>query len=213
MRIRVTPQILSNTRRKAGLPAKGGSLVNYLQNRNAGGTSRLGAMNARCGASNRILRSGYEKLQTSAEELIGQAGKLSRKVEEGLTDISSDVSDFVGKFNTALKNLKSSSGVLNEYYHQTMKETVLGNQGALADIGITVASDGALTLNKDKLAEADTDAVKKVFGGDSEFLKRVSAVASRTADNAKAGAASFSSQYNAAGDITNSYLSRFNYKR
>lgn len=213
MRIRVTPQILNNTRRRGGLPARGGSLADYLKSGKSAGTSRLSAMNAHSAASSRMLRSGYEKLESSAELLKEKVGLLASKVDKGVTDVSSDVSDFVNKFNDTMKNLKSSSGVLNEYYRQTMKETALGSQSELSEIGITVATDGSLSLNKDKLAGAEAEKVKKVLGGASDFVKRVSAVAERVADNAKASVASVSSQYNASGDITNSYLSRYNYRR
>lgn len=213
MRIRVTPQILNNTRRRAGLPSRGGSLADYLKSGKSAGTSRLDAMNARSVSSGRMLRSGYEKLESSADLLKEKLGLLASKIDKGVTDVSSDVSDFVNKFNDTMKNLKSSQGVLNEYYRQTMKETAMGSQSELGEIGITVATDGSLSLNKDKLAGADAEKVKKVLGGASDFVKRVSAVAERAADNARASAASVSSQYNSSGDITNSYLSKFNYRR
>lgn len=213
MRIRVTPQILNNTRRRAGLPERGGSLASYLKSGKTGGASRLSAMNARTAASGRTLRNGYEKLESSADLLSEKLSKLSLKADMGSGDISSDVSDLVKHFNDTMKNLKSSSGVLNDYYRQTMKETALGSKDVLEEIGVTVSADGSLSLDKDKLAGADADAVKKALGGSGDFVKRVGAVASRVVDNAKAGMASFSSQYNASGNIMNSYLSRLNYRR
>ena len=71
--------------------------------------------------------------------------------------------------------------------------------------------DGSLSLNQDKLAGAEEETVKKVLGASGDFYKRVTAVASRAADNARANAESISSQYTAAGGLlTGSYLSRYN---
>ena len=108
--------------------------------------------------------------------------------------------------------MKKTSGILNNYYHQTMREIATTNKSALAEIGITVRTDGTLSVNKEKLAEADQEKIKKVLGGESDFAKRMDAVASRVADNAAAGAASAASQYNSSGYLANSYLSRYNFR-
>ena len=115
-------------------------------------------------------------------------------------------------FNDTLKCLKKSSGVLNDFYRQSMKESVMGQKKELEEIGITVGTDGSLSLNKDKLAEADAEKVKKLLGTSSTFAKRVNAVASRAADNARANAESASSRYTASGGIASSYLSRYNFR-
>ena len=104
------------------------------------------------------------------------------------------------------------SGVLNDYYRQALKETVTGSKEELEEIGITVGTDGSLSLNKGKLAEADEEKVKKLLGASSDFVKRINAVASRVSDNAKANMESASSRYNASGGLSNSYFSRYNFR-
>ena len=116
-------------------------------------------------------------------------------------------------FNETLSELKGASGVLNQYYYQTMKETSTGNQNALAEIGITVAADGRLSVNREKLENADAEKVKKLLGSQGDFLKKVSFVATRVSENARASAASLSNTYNSRGDLSNSYLSRISYRR
>ena len=118
----------------------------------------------------------------------------------------------VSDFNSTLKYLRQNSGVLNEYYRQSLKETAATNKKELEEIGISVSNDGSLTLNQEKLAEADEDKVRKMLGTDSDFIKRINAVASRAADNARANAESVSSQYNAAGGLASSYLSKYNFR-
>ena len=118
----------------------------------------------------------------------------------------------MSNFNDTLDYLKQSSGILNDYYRQSMKEIATTNKSALEEVGITVRTDGTLSLDKDKLAGADEEKIKKALGASSDFAKRMEAVASRAADNAKASAQSVASQYTSSGALANSYLSKYNFR-
>ncbi len=213
---RTTTQMLNNSRRKTMISSsRRNALLSAASNQNAGlKNTRMGMMNANSVLSARLLRSNYQKLERSATSLTEQTKLLAEKADAGgdpakLTNTAANV---VKHFNDTLDGLKQSSGILNEYYRQTMKEIAVTNKSVLAEIGIAVKADGSLSLNKDKLAAADQEKVKKVLGADSDFAKRLDAVASRAADNAKAGAASASSKYNSSGNLANSYLSRYNFR-
>ncbi len=65
-------------------------------------------------------------------------------------------------------------------------------------------------LDKEKLEAADGETIKKVLGSSGDLAKRIKAIASRVADNAKVNMETVSNQYNSAGGMANSYLSRFN---
>ena len=213
---RTTTQMLNNSRRKTMISSsRRNALLSAASNQNAGlKNTRMGMMNANSVLSARLLRSNYQKLERSATSLTEQTKLLAEKADAGgdHAKLTGTAANVVKHFNDTLDGLKQSSGILNEYYRQTMKEIAVTHKSVLAEIGIAVKADGSLSLNKDKLAAADQEKVKKVLGADSDFAKRLDAVASRAADNAKAGAASASSKYNSSGNLANSYLSRYNFR-
>lgn len=215
MRIRVSTQTLSNNRKRNGLPAGSGSLLDYVRQNRSGGSSRLSAMNTFTNGvrGNRLIGSRYEKLDTTAGELADRAKLLGTAVDGEDKNIVDQAVKMADSFNETLNQLKDASGVLNQYYYQTLKETSTGNLNALEEIGIKVAADGRLSINREKLESADAEKVKALMGSQGEFLKKVSFVASRAADNAQASASSLSNRYNSRGDLSNSYLSRISYRR
>nr|WP_300842387.1 hypothetical protein [uncultured Acetatifactor sp.] len=207
---RMTTNMLSSSRRKAGLSARKSPFLSTLQNKK--GLSGLALLNANSVQSARLARSSYDNLQRSSKSLAEELSLLGEKVDLGGKDITATASNMVGDYNDTMKYLKQISGVLNDYYRQTLKETVTGSKEELEEIGITVGTDGSLSLNKGKLAEADEEKVKKLLGASSDFVKRINAVASRVSDNAKANMESASSRYNASGGLSNSYFSRYNFR-
>lgn len=213
MRLRVTSQMLNNNRRRAGMSSRGSSLLNYVNGNGAGGSSRLNAMNTGSARANRLMASSYEKLQKSSVKLTDQAKVLSEKVDAKDEKITDQADKLVDCFNDTLSNLKQASGVLNQYYYQTLRDVSLEKKEALEEIGITVGSGGSLTLNREKFESADREKVEKLLGSEGDFMKRMNYVASRVSDNAKTNAESLSSRYNSRGDISSSYLSRINYRR
>ena len=200
-------------RRRAGVSSRN-TLLSSVRSRRKGITgtgSRMDRMNASSVQSARLARGSYDRLRKSSDSLTEQVKLLAEKVDAGGKDIPSTAAKVVEDFNDTLKYLRQTSGVLNDFYRQSLKETVAGKRKELESIGISVAMDGSLSLNQDKLAGAEEETVKKVLGASGDFYKRVTAVASRAADNARANAESISSQYTAAGGLlTGSYLSRYN---
>lgn len=204
--------MLSNSRRRAGLTTRRGSLLNSVRTGGTGTASRLNVLNANSIQSAKTARVGYERLQKSADSLAEQMALLAEKADDGTKDVGSTAEKVVDDFNATMKYLQQNSGVLNDYYRQSMKELTESSKEQLSEIGISVGKDGSLTLNKDKLAAADPETVKKVFGTGGVFAKRIASIAPRIADNAKVNVETCSSQYNASGGIANSYLSRFNFR-
>ncbi len=172
----------------------------------------MDVLNAGSVQSARLARVSYEKLQKASDSLTERLSLLGEKANLEGKDVTGTAADMVKDFNDTMKYLKEVSGVLNNYYHQSMKEVVTSGREELEEIGITVGGDGTLSLDKNKLAEADAEKVKKVLGTSGDFVKRITAVASRVADNARANAESVSSQYNSRGGLANSYFSRYNFR-
>lgn len=207
MHMRVTSQRLNTSKRKAGLSAGRSSLFSRLGQR--GGTSRLSAPGAASSRSAQLKKSSYAKLEKSADALADAVSKLMAKTEDG-TELGGEAEKLAEEFNGTLKLLKQADGMLNEYYRQSLKEISTNSRNVLEEIGITVAADGTLSVNKEKLGSADGEKVKRLLGSNGDFAKRVGFVASRVADNAAASAQSVSGRYNAGGELVNSYLSRYN---
>lgn len=208
--------MVNNSRRKTGLPtsrkSNSNSLVNYLQKDGLGINSRLGAMNATNIQASRTEKNNAAKLQSSSTQLTQQLQLLGEKVDGGSNTIVSTVESVITNYNETSKNLTKVSGVLNDYYRQSMRDVVLANKEALAEIGITMSASGSLALDKEKLESADAEKVKKLLGTEGDFVKRLGMVASRVSDNATASVESTSSSYNSSGNLMNSYLSKHNYR-
>lgn len=210
---RTTTQMLNHSRRRTTLSAsRRSSLLSAVRNNSGLKNTRLGQMNMGSVQSARLLRNKYMKLENSASTLMEQTKLLAEKADMEGKDLSTTAASVVQSFNDTLDQLKDTSGILNHYYQQTMKEITATNKSALEEIGITVRTDGRLLLDKEKLAAADPEKVKKTLGASGDFAKRMDAVASRVADNAAASASSASSQYSSQGGLVNSYLSRYNFR-
>lgn len=215
--MRITTGMLKIAHKRSGSIQKGSSLLNYVGKTGAG-TSRMNAM-AAANARNmsvfgnmRLDKSNYEKLEKSADELTDAVSDLASKVDSGAEDVSGEAALAVDKFNENLKNLKVTPGVLNQFYYQSMKEISVANRSELEEIGISVAEDGTLTLNKQKLASADGKKVAKLLGSGGDFSLRVRQVSSRVADNAGVNAQTVSSRYTAKGRVADSYINRYNFR-
>lgn len=210
--MRITTGMLNMARRRTGRSANGESLLNYVRQQKGGSKSRLNIRNA--AAENRAAqmeKTGYDKLKRSADTLAGAVSSLAAGVDGESRDIADKAAVLAAQFNQTMKNLKGVSGSLNQMYSQTLKEAVQDGREALEEIGISVGADCSLKIDREKLAGADKDKIKKLLGSEGEFAKKVGYVASRVADNAEANAGSASSRYTAKGRMANSYLSRFNY--
>lgn len=210
--MRITTGMMKMAHRRSGSTQKGSSLLNYVGKKGSA-ASRLNAMNASATSvrSAKIEGANYDKLERSADGLTSAVSALAAKVDSGSENLVSEAASMVEKYNETLKNLKNASGTLNQFYHQNMKDIAETNRSGLEEIGITVAADGSLTLNKEKLAAADGEKVKKLLGSRGDFAQRASLVSSRVADNAGVNADSISSRYNGKGSIANSYLNRYNF--
>lgn len=208
---RTTTQMLSNSRRRAGLNTRRASVLGSSQ-KNGTIASRLSVLNANSIQSTATARAGFERLQKSAASLAEQMALLAEKAEDPEKEIGSTAANMVENFNTTLKYLQQNSSVLNDYYRQSMKEIAASNKSELSEIGISVGTDGSLSVDKAKLAEADREKVKKILGTEGTFAKRVNSVASRVADNARVNVETASSRYNSAGNIANSYMSKYNFR-
>ncbi len=215
--MRISTQMLNESARKAGLPINSTSLVNYL-NGNSSDTL-LNALN-KSGTTDAATKTRYEKLEKAADQLseaasvfmtTGEKSLFSKARESGDSqDIYNAVEDMVGKYNSTIMALKNTPSTLNDYYSQMLKSAVSDSKGALESIGITVAKDGSLSVDKDKLKGADTDILENVLGSTMGFTQKAAYVAGRVSDNARANQSSLSSQYSSTGSVYSPLASKYN---
>lgn len=209
---RTTAQMVGTGKKRAGMTSRRGLLHSSVKGKRSGAVSRLSTMDANSIRNAGLTRGSYEKLQKASTSLAEQMELLAEKAGTGGKDIAGTAEKVAEHFNDTMKQLRKASGVLNQYYCQSLKEISTGCRKELEEIGITVASDGSLTVNTTKLEEADAEKVREVLGESGNFAKRIAAVAGRVADNARINAENSYSHYNAAGSIANAYQSRYNFR-
>lgn len=217
--MRITTQMLNESARKAGLPINRSSLLNYI-NKDSSANPLLGSLSKNSAAAKVTQKTGSEKLEKSADRLSHTAETLSKTGTDSIyekakksgdcKEIYSTAENFVNQYNDLLGELGKSSGTLNDYYRQSLRELASDNKNALADIGITLSKDGTLQLDQDKLHAADADAVRQALSGASDFSKKVAFLAGRVSDNAQSSAASLSGQYSSSGEWYSALAGKYN---
>ncbi len=209
--MRITTQMLNEKARQTGLPINSSSLLNHL-NSTASNNSLEKVLNKGKGSAvDSGQKSAYEKLERNAGQLQKRADNLAAKGEDSLfakareskstEELCKEAQALAQEYNNALKILQSAPGPLNGYYCQMLKEAAGGNSESLASIGFNVSKDGKITVDSEKLKAADIDTLEKVLGSSSDFTSKLSFVAGRVSDNARAGAESISSQYGPKGSL------------
>ncbi len=218
--MRVTTQMLNETARKTGIPVNQTSLLNYINHDGSADNTLLDALNKKNKVSSTAV-SNYQKLEKTAESFREQAEKLSASGEDSFfekikadgntEDLYKTVESYVNGYNSMLSGLKKAPGVLNEYYGQMLREAAGGFSKPLENIGISIAKDGALHVDKEKLASASLDDIEKIFGASGELTAKTAFIAGRIVDNAQASAQSMSSQYDVSGNLYSQAASQYNF--
>ncbi len=203
--MRVTDQILNATARRAGVPVNM-SLVDYL-NKNSNSLEDIFGEDK---TVNPVGKKNCEKLEKAAEELAqnvqafleeGQDSMFARAKESGSSEeIQKKVEKLLEHYNSTMKNLKSGDSSMDYYYRKMLQDVAGENSEALKTAGITIKKDGTLSLDKDKLKEADLDSLEKLFGPSGTFSDKVAFLGEQIADSARANSLSYSGKYNSSGN-------------
>ena len=125
----------------------------------------------------------YKKVTSSSAALTETMDKLKSsslwdESKEGYSkdNIISGIKDFVSSYNTLMTNIDNVGKTVENTYKTKFNQYVKEHEKELAEVGVTIEKDGKMTIDKDKLNEADVSALKKVFGNDSEFMKKLDSV-------------------------------------
>ena len=124
----------------------------------------------------------YKKVDQAANSLLDALNSLSKedlyKAEEGKeydnSNLLKSVSNYVTAYNNTISNLTSCGGSLNNSFKTEFLEAFKGNSEAFANLGITMSTDGKLSIDQDKLKAAKAEDIQKLLGASSKYVKNIS---------------------------------------
>lgn len=205
--IRITTQMLNESARKAGRPINSTSLLNYI-NVDSSKTSLADVLNkSKETAVDTAQKKKYTELEETAESLTDSANFFTKeKLEKILAgengeyqDLYKGVKNLVSHYNDAMEALQEMSTTLNSFYGEMLKDMMVDKKETLSELGITISSDGTLKLDQEKLKNVSVETLQNASADLISIGEKVSFTAGRVADNAKVGADSYSSRYDASG--------------
>lgn len=221
--MRITSGMVSEASQKAGMPLTGSqSLAGYL---NEDSSKTLAAtLGDKSSLGTNVLSKGkYEKMKDAAERLEQYAdaltsagsGSVYEKAKESgdSSELCDEVERLVSAYNETLDKLSSDMSAMGRFYMSSFKEVVAENKNTLKNLGISTDKNGRMSVDREKLRDADAEQLERVFGGSGTLSSRLNLIAGKVADNAQANVRSIFSQYNAAGSSVDTLLSSYDTKR
>lgn len=220
--MRITTQMINEGARRAGLPIHGNSLLDYIKT-DSSNNSLISSLNNNNNSTvnqavNKLSKNSFEKLEKSAESLQEKAEKFLLEGQDSLFEKAKETQDnqqiydtakaLVEQYNSTIKNIKSTSSTLNDYYKQMFEEIIDENKTSLNAIGISKSSNG-LELDESKMKSASLEDLEKALGTNSTFSAKVAYIASRVSANAQTNMASISRTYGSTGDIYSTINSKY----
>ena len=130
-------------------------------------------------AANSALTKGISNMKSSVSAL--QKSETYEDSSDGTSAKAKTVSavkDFVTDYNNVVSNAKKSTNTAVTSNVASMMKATSQNRDALAEIGISVNSNGTISLDEKKLQSADISKVQNLFSSDNK-LSYGSTVASR----------------------------------
>lgn len=134
---------------------------------------------------------------------------LFNKKSSGEYDVSGiydAVKSFIKDYNALIDKTEDSNTKDISQARRTMKNYVSANKSSLSDVGITVDSDGKLSVDSDTFKSSDMSKVKSLFQGSSSLGGQLDAQISKISTYAELES-SKSNTYSATGTYTNTYNS------
>ncbi len=109
-----------------------------------------------------------------------------KAAENGNTEeIQSRIRGFVSQYNKMLEDLEKSGTRSDETLRMQLDSASRSSKTQLASTGVTRRSDGTLEIDEKKLAAADVDTLRKVWGGKDSFVNKAGARAGSVEATAK----------------------------
>lgn len=142
-------------------------------------------------AAKKSGRSDYSKAELSFEDsrALSRAARKITSMDFGSErdEKDSDIGDtakasieaFVETYNNTMESAKSSSNADTSHYYRQLKRLTSKYADQLEDIGISIESNGKLSINDDLLKAADNSKARKLLSSDSDFAKKTLTIAKK----------------------------------
>lgn len=158
----------------------------------------------------------YYDMQYHARQVEEYAGSLADSEKDSIYDkakesgnteeIQSRIRGFVNQYNEMLNDLEQSGTRADSSMLTQLGSTARSYSTQLASTGVTRRSDGTLVIDEKKLAAADADTLREVWGGKDSFANKAAARAGSVEATAKQNMkAQASSNYTNPFDRSNLY--------
>lgn len=124
----------------------------------------------------------YAEVKDAASELQSIAAYLSERGEDLLSriletgdrsELNDKIKSFVSGYNNLLDQLEGLDTDKADRYADQLKSLINGQSELLAQVGITGNDKGMLSVDNEKLSQADTEALKKLFAGNESLAGTV----------------------------------------
>ena len=160
----------------------------YGKNTDTSSTQKNSASNKNKYSDTYIVNSDLSKVSKVSNELVSSAKKLSDSGKDNLF-ISKEKYDLEAAFNATNTFIKDYNETLNSV--SKTNNTVVRNASdsmtrmtgimskSLSNIGITVGSDGRLSINESDFKNADFDRVKSILGTNGSYARIIGSSAQR----------------------------------
>lgn len=119
-----------------------------------------------------LSRNAENLLKTGENSVFGQEDEAGKKKEA-----VAEVRNFVNNYNLLLGRLNSSGENTDTAYSKKLSAYVAGCAGALEKIGITAGSSGMLSLDENRLKEAESADIEAVFHEKDSFGEKAGKLA------------------------------------
>ena len=216
--MRITAQMMAAVEQKAGITSSRKSILDYMNENSSSLLDALKPDKETKTDSTNVKK--YEQQKEAADRLMDELDKLTsgaddsifaRAAESGSTkELCSETKALVEACNSLLTASKSGAGALEKLYVAALKEAAADNEEELSKLGISINSDGSLSVSEDKLSKVSYDTFKSIIGGDSDFMVQLALITMKIGSNARANLESYSSSYNAVGSSSSLYSGSFN---
>ncbi len=151
--------------------------------------------------ANKKLREHAAKM-TEAKEKLNEALKRDPKTGENDFEKARDAArDFVKRYNEFTQGISNSENGTVGSKSKLIGEVTDAYGRHLEKVGITKDSDGRLTLDEDKFAQAGERDIERVFGKEDSFAEFIDGQAKQLASYAQTDLYQRSEAYNDAGNI------------
>ena len=216
--MRITAQMMAAVEQKAGIASSRKSILDYMNENSSSLLDALKSDKETKTDSTNVKK--YEQQKEAADRLMDELDKLTSGADDGIfaraaesgstEELCSETKVLVEACNSLFTASKSGAGALEKLYAAALKEAVADNEEELSKLGISINSDGSLSVSEDKLSKVSYDTFKSIIGGDSDFMVQLALITTKIGSNARANLESYSSSYNAVGSSSSLYSGSFN---